>query len=192
MIGRYPDITIAQARSKAAKLLAERTLGRHQTASTSWQTAVERFSTACEAKNRTRTHKEYRRILDRYFGFGTTRLSDISKQDIARKLEKLNKTPSQQAHTLVVCKIFFRWALMQGDIDVDPTATFKRNRQKKAKRILNDEELRLVWQAAEQQSYPHGVLCQLLIATGQRRGEIANLRRSWINEKTAFSSCRNG
>ena len=33
------------------------------------------------------------------------------------------------------------------------------------------------------QLYPHGTVCQLLALTGQRRGEIANLRRPWINEK---------
>ena len=40
-----------------------------------------------------------------------------------------------------------------------------------------------VWHATKRQGYPHGTVCQLLILTGQRRGEIANLRRPWINEK---------
>jgi integrase len=41
----------------------------------------------------------------------------------------------------------------------------------------------MVWRAAENQGYPYGTIVQLLIATGQRRGEIANLRWPWINEK---------
>jgi len=52
---------------------------------------------------------------------------------------------------------------------------------KPRKRLLKDDELRTVWFAAEQQGYPHGTIVQLLILNGQRRGEIANLRRPWIN-----------
>jgi hypothetical protein len=39
------------------------------------------------------------------------------------------------------------------------------------------------WRATIWQGYPHGTVCQLLALTGQREGEIANLRRPWINEK---------
>jgi hypothetical protein len=123
-IGQFPVITLAEARTKARRILAERTLGRHQTSSIGWDAAVEKFLAACESKNRPRTIAEYGRTLRSYFGFAATRLSEISKQDIARKLEKLNKTPSQQQHALVVIKMFFRWALTQGYVDVDPTAAF--------------------------------------------------------------------
>jgi integrase len=50
-------------------------------------------------------------------------------------------------------------------------------------RVLDDIELKRVWEAAFQQGYPHGTICQLLILTGQRRGEIANLRSTWIDRK---------
>jgi integrase len=40
-----------------------------------------------------------------------------------------------------------------------------------------------VWGAAQKQGYPYGTIVQLLIAMGQRRGETANLRWPWINEK---------
>jgi integrase len=182
-IGRYPVLSLAQARDKAKRILAERTLGRHQTASISWQAGTEKFIEARRSGTRPATVAEYERTLKRYFGFGTTRLSEITKQDLSRKLEKLHGTPSQQAHSLVVCKMFFRWALVQGFIDVDPAAAFKRSRQRKRARALRDDELQKVWGAAAEQSYPHGTIVQLLILTGQRRGEIAALRRSWIDEK---------
>jgi integrase len=182
-IGRYPVLSLAQAREKAKRILAERTLGRHQTASISWEVGTEKFIDARRNSTRPATVAEYERTLKRYFGFGTTRLSEITKQDLSRKLEKLNEKPSQQMHSLVVCKMFFRWALVQGFIDVDPTAAFKRSRQRKRARVLRDDELQKVWSAAAEQSYPHGTIVQLLILTGQRRGEIAGLRRSWIDER---------
>jgi integrase len=49
------------------------------------------------------------------------------------------------------------------------------------KRTLSDDEIVKVWRAAEEQGYPHGTMVQLLLLTGQRRGEIAGLQRSWIN-----------
>ena len=183
VIGHFPVITLAEAREKAKRILAERTLGRHQTASTSWQSAVQKFIDVCEVKNRSSTHTEYARVLGKYFPFGTMRLSDISKQDIARKLEKLNRTPSQQAHSLVICKMLFRWALVQGYVDVDPAAGFRRARQKKRGRVLTEDELQKIWVAAIEQGYPHGTIVRLLSLTGQRRGEIAALHRSWINSE---------
>jgi integrase len=148
-IGRYPTITLAQARDKAKRILAERTLGRHQASSISWQAATEKFIDACRGKNRSSTYAEYERTLKRYFPFGSIRLSDISKQQIAQRLEKLNKTPSQRAHALVICKMLFRWALTEGYVDMDATAAFKRNRQKRRARVLSDDELRSIWRACE-------------------------------------------
>jgi integrase len=206
-IGRYPIITLAQAREKAKRILAERTLGRHQASSITWQAATEKFIEACRSKNRLCTHAEYERTLKRYFAFGTIRLSEISKQQISQKLEKLNKTPSQRGHALVICKMFFRWAIESGYLDVDPTAAFKRSRQKRRARVLSDEELRSIWRACEQMAAledrgevmlvpaqrtntsprlpaSYCTIIKLLLVTGQRRGEIAALDSSWIKGDT--------
>jgi integrase len=206
-IGRYPVLSLAQARDKAKRILAERTLGRHQTASLAWQTAVQKFIDARRSSTRPGTVAEYERALKRYFGFATTRLSEITKLDISRKLENLNRTPSQQAHSLVICKMFFRWALLQGFIDIDPTAALKRSRQRSRTRVLSDDELRSIWRTCEAnrgavkdernqiidagdvsqpQSLPHHfcTIVQLLILMGQRRGETAALQSSWINKDT--------
>ena len=195
-IGRYPVLSLAQARDKAKRILAERTLGRYQRASISWQSAVQKFIEARRSRTRPGTVAEYERSLRRYFGFGTTRLGDITKQDISRKLEKLNRTPSQQAHALVTCKMFFRWALVQGFIDVDPTAAFKRGRQRKRTRVLTDDELQCIWRVCEAHSGAADAgstnplpqhfctIVRLLILMGQRRGETAALRSSWITKDT--------
>jgi integrase len=68
---------------------------------------------------------------------------------------------------------------------------------KHRKRVLKDDEIVKVWNAAERQGYPHGSIVQLLLLTGQRKGEIANLRQPWINEKDRTITlpdwiCKNG
>jgi integrase len=200
-IGRYPAITLAQARLKARRILAERTLGRHQIVSLTWQNAVQKFIEARRAAARPRTVGEYERSLKCYFPFGTMQLSEIARVNISGKLEKLNKTPSQKAHALVIVKMLFRWAIVEGFIDVDPTAAFKRARQRKRARVLSDCELQSIWRACEkcratrEESEPFSDLpaamprvfaavVQLLLLMGQRRGETAAMRRSWWSDDT--------
>ena len=53
---------------------------------------------------------------------------------------------------------------------------------KKARtRVLNDDELRALWKAAEGMGYPYGPLFQLLALTGQRKSEVAEARWSEID-----------
>src|ERR1700682_2128035 len=184
-IGRYPEITLAQARLKAKRILAERTLGRHQTSSVGWHTGVEKFLEARRSSAKESTVDEYERTLKRYFTFGATRLTEITKRDISAKLEKLNGVPSQKAHALVVIKMFFRWALHEGYVEVDPTASFKRSKQKKRKRVLSDAELKAVWEACDQDTdeMPRNfrAIVKLLILCGQRRGETPAFKRKYFS-----------
>jgi integrase len=48
-------------------------------------------------------------------------------------------------------------------------------------RVLSDDEVRLVWQAAEKMGPPFGLMVQLLILTGQRRGEVAGMERQELD-----------
>jgi integrase len=48
-------------------------------------------------------------------------------------------------------------------------------------RVLRDDELRAVWDAAGAMGYPYGPLFQLLILTGQREREVADMRWSEID-----------
>ena len=177
-IGRYPTITLAQARVKARQILAEKTLGRFQEQTISWSAALEQFLTFVERKNRSRTHKEYIRALNRYFPFGTTRLADITRDEIARRLDKLAETPAQQGRALVYCKTFFNWSMKRGYLDRNP-CTMAATKSPSRSRILTNDELKRVWTAAERCGQ-FGAIVKLLILTGQRRGEIAALRRTWI------------
>jgi integrase len=43
-------------------------------------------------------------------------------------------------------------------------------------RILTDDELRLVWNAADSEGWPFGPILKVMILTGQREGEVAGMR----------------
>lgn len=76
----------------------------------------------------------------------------------------------------------FSWALNRGLVPYSPMAGLKAKELKYTarKRVLSMDELRRVWNAAGELGYPFGHLVRLLILTGQRRSEVAELRSAWI------------
>jgi len=124
-IGRYPTISLAQAREKAKIILAERALGKHRPSNITWKKALIEYLEAVEVKNRPRTHDQYSRTLKNCFPFGDTKLADITKADISKKLARLKDTPSQQKHAAVYLKIFFNWAVAEEYFETNPLQSYK-------------------------------------------------------------------
>ena len=75
-IGRYPVISLSEARTEAKRRLAEITLGKARPKTISFEDAKDKFLAACEAKNRARTVRDYRRLL-KHFPFGRTQLAQV-------------------------------------------------------------------------------------------------------------------
>lgn len=184
-LGRFPTISLKQARDEAKKMQASLTLGllKRQT-SPIYTDALALFLDACAQKNRARTVADYRRLLTTHFAFGRKRLDEISRADIQGKLNRLKATPSEQRHAFVVAKIFFNWAAREEYIENSPIASMRPpSRPTVRERVLRPEELVELFRKAGDQPYPFGSIVQLLILTGQRRGEIAALQWAWINRE---------
>lgn len=180
-IGRYPVISLAEARTEAKRRSAEIVLGKFKPKSISFEDAKRSFLEACEVKNRARTVSDYRRLL-KHFPFGKTQLSQISRYDIAQRLDKLRKTPSEANHALVVAKVFFRWAERQGFLDSNPCGALRAQQAMAARdRALSERELAAVFSLAVREPYPFGPIVALLVLTGLRRGEVAAMRWNWID-----------
>lgn len=70
----------------------------------------------------------------------------------------------------------FGWAHKRGTLPGNPFAAVPKPAQERARdRVLNDDELARVWQAAAELEQPWRAIVQLLILTGQRRGEVAGM-----------------
>lgn len=181
-IGRYPLISVADARTEAKRILAERTLGKTRPISITYEEALKQFLAACEQKNKTRTVADYRRHLNLHFKFGKTQLSAITSQEIMRRIDRLRATPSEQSHAFVALKIFLRWTVKHQMLERSPIELMTiPSRQGGRERTLAKEEIKAVYSAAQLTPYPYGTIVQLLLLTGQRRGEIAALQWSWID-----------
>lgn len=182
-LGRYPTVSLKQARDKAKELLAEFTLGIETQRSITWKKARERFLQDCERKNKPNTVAYYRKRLDAHFKFGQRNLSDISKQDVLQRIRRINTSSSEQHHAFVIARTLFNWAIREDLLSSSPLQNVKGFKPAQAReRVLNEQELQAVWTEAKRAPYPYGAIVKLLLLTGLRRNEAANLEWRFIDE----------
>jgi integrase len=175
-IGRYPLISLSEARVEAKRLLAEKTLGKVRPQSKSFPAAVTEFLEEKATRRRPITVADHKRHLG-LLGFKGP-LADISQADLTRKMKNLKR--SEFNHRLSCAKTFFTWAQKRRYLSDNPTIGFTPHAVTSRSRVLTDQELKAVWNAAEQNDVHFGVIVRLLILTGMRRGECAALHASWI------------
>jgi integrase len=185
-LGRYPDMTLAEARVEAKKALGE-VAGQENDApsrakSLSFAEVQALFLKDTAPRTKSSTFDEYVRLLNKHFPFDKP-ISDVRRKDIADIIDGLRERPSAAHHAFVAIRTVMNWAKRHGHVEHSPVPPFKFKANTRS-RFLKDEELVAVWNRAQQIGYPYGTLVQLLILTGQRRGEIAGLRRSWISRDT--------
>jgi integrase len=182
-IGRYPIISLAEARTKAKQLMAARVLGEPQSKTIKFSAAFEIFKEQHCAHKRPSTARGYKRTLNVHFlpKLREERLADISPEMLACITDKLVETPGEQAHAQAVARMFFRWAVRRRFLKHSPLEGVQINLGQSRDRFLDDAELAAVWRATAE--YPFGPIVRLLILTGQRRGEIGALKREYINPK---------
>jgi integrase len=95
-------------------------------------------------------------------------------------------TPYRANRALSALKKLMNWALDRGMIDVNPIAGLRPpHRERTRKHVLPDEDLAALLSAADAEGYPFGDAVKLLILTGQRRSEVAEMRWSEIDLERA-------
>ena len=171
-LGKWGIITLSQARNEAKRILAEHTLGKVRPQSITYPEAVELFLEEKGRARRSRTVADYKRLLNR-FAF-KDQLIDLTHPELQRRLKHFT-SPGEYNHLLVALKIFCNWAIKRRYIDQNPTLGLSTHSTVSRTRVLSDAELKAIWEACDG---TFGLLVKLLIATGQRRGEIAALRQS--------------
>lgn len=182
-IGRYPHISLSEARTEAKRILAEKTLGKVRPTHTAYEDARDRFIGECQQRNRFRTVRDYKRVLGKHYDFGRASVGDIRPNDIIKRLNKLHATPAEQRYAYVAGRVFFNWCVRQHIIDRSPMEKMAVPKAGKSReRVLTDEELAKVYQAALHGETPFHKIVALLCLTAQRKGEIAALQWAWIQD----------
>lgn len=183
-VGSYPDKPLAEARSEAHTLLGSNDA---TPSTTSLAALIELFfNVRCTPQNnKPSTIVEYRRIFNRHLKpLFKNKLVDITHARINRVIDELSSTPMEANHAFVAFRMLFRFARQRRLIDADPLEGMSLPYLAKSRdRVLTDNELRKVWDAAQTFPFPFGTIVLLLILTGQRVGEVAGLKWDWIDER---------
>lgn len=187
-IGRYPVLSLADARAKAKRIMAEITLGTYEKPmrANTFEYYLEQFLESQRKKNRARTAAEYTRLLKTHFSkpFGKIAIDKVEKRDISKIIEALIPRAGECQHALTALKVFYNWCIGQGFLVLSPCAGMKSPTRAIAReRVLSIDELKKVLEGCGSIGYPYGMIVQLLALTGQRRNEIASLRWEWIDSE---------
>jgi integrase len=107
------------------------------------------------------------------------RIQDISKRDVITLLDSVNDrgSPIMANRVLSAVRKLFNWCVARDVIQVSPcTLVTPPAPERSRDRILDDAEIKLVWNAADAEGWPFGPLVKLLVLTGQRLTEVSGMR----------------
>jgi integrase len=180
-LARYPEVSLKDARVAAKKALAAPP---DLTRSVTLNEAVTLYPKHCEGRVRARTLHSYKYTLNRHFSDQAMRLRSLTTEKVLATVDGLSHTPSEQLHFFLIAKTFFRFCvirklLVQSPLEGLPAPGKRALRE----RVLSDRELKLVWLAADADSAQLSRIIQMCILTGQRRGEISQLRWEYIDTR---------
>jgi len=194
-LGRYPTLTLADARDKAIDALRVVTAGSdpilqsqdHDDASFQFATVVDAYvERHCKAHNKASTARESERSLKKHFvaRWGKRDIRDIQPTHINEVLDELVEagTPSEANHALGIIKTLFRWCVDRDLLAISPCQKIRKPAKHNSRsRTLIDAELKKVWRSFNTEGYPFGDMGKLLLLTAQRRGEVVDMRWSQLD-----------
>jgi integrase len=192
-IGSYPSTSLAKARAEAARAKVSISDGIDAAATKRAATAAKKTEGRANdqvdkvvaafinlyARPNTRDWRETERLLAEFAKAWKERLlREIGKPDIHRVLDAIvaRGAPVTANRKFAQLRKMCRWAVSRGIIEhspcdgIDPPSA-----EKSRDRVLDADEIRLVWRAADDLGFPFGPIVKLLVLTGQRRSEVGGM-----------------
>ena len=141
------------------------------------------------AKPKTRKWRETERMFEIYVlpKWGPRPIEAIARRDVNDLLDDIidQGKPYSANKVLSHVRRFFNWCVERDILDATPVAKVKAPAKEVSRdRVLSDDELRSVWRAWDAMGWPFGQAFKLLLATGQRRDEVATMRWSDIDPQS--------
>jgi integrase len=202
-LGRFPAMSLATARTKAAEAMQaarenrdpiaeedERQREEGEKRSRTMTVAIADFL-RLYPRYKPATRAEVKRLLEREVlpTLGDRAVSSITRRDVARVVNAVaDRGAGTTANRLLAYMgAFFSWLVSRGELCATPIVNLSKPAAERARdRILTDDELRAVWLAGEKMGYPFGSLVRLLVLTAQRRDEVAGMLRSDLDLKAGI------
>ena len=198
-IGRYPDLSLAEARKRAGDLRIQVEQGidpqgekKIQKASYdntfTFRNLADRFTERHLSNRKQKTIDFYKWILNKYLipAFGDSPVESIQRREIIDVLEDIaTDKPTLANRVHAVMSSVLNYGLKRDYIPANPIHNLgKFGTEQKRERTLSDEEIQKVWQAFEAQNEPLQTLFKLLLLLGQRSGETMKMKWGDISAGT--------
>ncbi|SFO38822.1 tyrosine-type recombinase/integrase [Nitrosospira briensis] len=191
-LGRYPDLTIEQARGKASEINAAIANGSNPADAKRGRVAEltfgELFSQYIErhAKQHKRTWAEDKQRFEQYLQrpLAKKKLGLVDRQLVASIHSEITFVghPVVANRVLALVSSVYGWAISAGLVEVNPITGIKRNREKSRDRFLQSDELPRFFKAvAEEENATMRDYFLLSLLTGARRANVLAMRWSEVN-----------
>lgn len=202
-IGRFPAFSLAQAREKAGEAAQAVEMGADPGAAKAAakasalvvedatrnqvRTLVEQYDV--RHLSRLRSGAAARGFLDRsaVSAWGDRDVRTLTKRDVVELLDGIvdRGSPISANRTLAHLRAFFGWLRSRDVIEASPADGVRPPVAERSRdRILTDDEIALFWRATEGLGQPFGPMYRLLLLTGQRLREAAQMTDAEISNDT--------
>lgn len=133
------------------------------------------------AKPNNKAWGETARLLNRDVApvWGKRPIKEIRRRDVIDLLDAIvdSGRPVHANRTLAAIRKLFNWCVERDMLESSPCQGVKAPTAEVARdRVLSDAEIVHIWRAALSMGYPFGDFIRLLMLTGQRRDEVAEMR----------------
>jgi integrase len=114
-------------------------------------------------------------------------ISEVRRSDVADLIDTIKKrSPAVARATYAALRGLFGWCVERDLIEVSPCLSVTAPPRVDARdRVLADDELSTIWQAAGRLGFPFGPVIKLLMLTGQRRAEVAGMTWAEVDLQAA-------
>jgi integrase len=192
MLGRYPQTTLADARTHAIEAKAHVDQGIDPRDVATGAMTVRQLVESHVAKH-VRPSLRSAKAIERRFAknvlpvIGGLALSDMHRRDINRVLDHLvaRGCSTEVVRVFQDMRALFRWAVARGDMDRSPMDGMRMPTPPRPReRVLTDAEIAKLWNALPE-TLRKSTACQriikLCLLTAQRVGEVAGMRTGEID-----------
>lgn len=196
-IGGWPELTLDQARARAAQFYGEvrnrkdpaQVVKQEKADRMTVAKLIERFTAEHVEKLRPSTQRGYKHYLDHYIKpmLGTMLLREVALADCKAVQRRASGMSARTGnYTVAVLSKLLSWAEEEG-LRVpgsNPCQAIKRATEKPRQRFLTEAEIQRVWAALDEvelSPLPRAAI-QLLLLTGCRHSEILRMKWSQIKD----------
>jgi integrase len=187
-LGKADRIGLSDARTEAAKVMVAVMQGQDPAAERKAERGAGSFADLAAkyveqyAKRHNKSWRASETLVQRYVlpRFDKLAASAITRGDIRQMMAKMAASPVNANGVKAAISAIYNWGIGQEIVTANPCKLVPNYPVKSRERVLCDSELPKFWKAFGDLDPVRGAALKMILLTGQRPGEIANMRREHI------------